>query len=150
MPVWVFLLLSLLFAAFLSRTTIGIQIYATGGNPRAAALAGVPVTRVTILAYTLCGLLGGIAGFLFLARTGSVAPTSGGSLLLSTIAAVVVGGVSLSGGKGSIVNAVAATLLLAGLSNLMNILLVSPHLQDAVGGVIIVAAIALNARLDPD
>ena len=75
---------------------------------------------------------------------------SGGSLLLGTIAAAVVGGVSLFGGKGSILNAVIGTLLLAGLSNLMNILLISPHLQDAVGGPIIVAAIMLNVRLDPE
>ncbi len=150
LPVWVFAALALAFGLFLSKSAWGIRLYAIGGNPRAAALSGIPVTRVTIIAYTLCGLLGGIAGFLFLARTGSVAPTSGGSLLLSTIAAVVVGGVSLMGGKGSILNAIVATLLLAGLSNLMNIMLVSPHLQDAVGGVIIVLAIMLNARLDPD
>lgn len=125
------------------------MIYAIGGNRRAAALSGIPVRSVTILAYVLCSLFGGIAGFLFLARTGSVAPTSGGELLLSTIAAVVVGGVSLSGGKGSIANAVIGTLMLAGLGNLMNIMLISSHLQDAVSGLIIVLAIMLNARLNP-
>ncbi len=150
LPIYVFMALALLVGIFLSRSSIGTQLYAIGGNARAARLSGIPVGRVTIIAYGLCGLLGGIAGFLFLARTGSVAPTSGGSLLLSTIASVVVGGVSLYGGKGSILNAVVGTLLLAGLSNLMNILLVSPHLQDAVGGLIIVLAIMLNARLDPD
>jgi ribose/xylose/arabinose/galactoside ABC-type transport system permease subunit len=150
LPVYVFLALALGFGLFLSRSTIGVRIYAIGGNPRAAALSGIPVGKVTILVYTLCGLLAGVAGFLFLARTGSVAPMSGGGLLLSTIAAVVVGGVSLAGGKGSILNAVVATLLLAGLSNLMNILLISPHLQDAVGGIIIVLAIMMNARLDPE
>jgi ribose/xylose/arabinose/galactoside ABC-type transport system permease subunit len=150
LPVYVLAVLAAGIGLFLSRTSIGTQIYAIGGNPRAARLSGIPAGRVTIIAYALCGLLGGIAGLLFLARTGSVAPTSGGSLLLSTIAAVVVGGVSLYGGKGSILNAIVGTLLLAGLSNLMNILLISPHLQDAVGGVIIIAAIMLNARLDPD
>ncbi len=133
-----------------SRTTFGTRLYAIGGNPRAARLSGIPVGRVTVVAYTLCAFLGGIAGFLFLARTGSVSPTSGGPLLLGTIASAVVGGVSLFGGKGSIFNAVIGTLLLAGLSNLMNILLVSPHLQNAVSGLIIVVAIMLNARLDPD
>ena len=150
LPVYVFLLLALVFGLFLSRSAIGVRIYAIGGSPRAAALSGIPVGKVTVLAYTLCGFLAGIAGFLFLARTGSVAPTSGGSLLLSTIAAVVVGGVSLSGGKGSILNAVVGTLFLASLSNLLNIMLVSPHLQAAVGGVVIVLAIMMNARLDPD
>lgn len=150
LPVWVFLLLAALTALLLGRGTFGLRLYAAGGNPRAAALSGIAVGRVTVLAYTLCGLFGGLAGLMFLARTGSVAPTSGGSLLLSTIAAVVVGGVSLKGGKGSVLNAVVATLLLGGLSNLMNILLISPHLQDAVGGVVILFAIMLNARLDPD
>jgi len=124
-----------------------LALYALGGNPRAACLSGIPVVRITILMYTLCGLLGGVGGFLFLARTGSVANDSGENLLLTTIAAVVVGGVSLSGGQGSIKNAVFGILLLAGLSNLMNILLVSPHLQDALSGVIILVAIAANARL---
>jgi len=150
LTVHLFLVLAVCFGLFLARSSVGIQLYAIGGNPRAASLSGVPVIRTTILAYTLCSLLGGIAGFVFLARTGSVAPMSGGSLLLGTIAAVVVGGVSLAGGKGTILNAVVGTLFLAGLSNLMNILLISPHLQDAVGGVIIVLAIMMNARLDPE
>ena len=148
-PVYVFALLALIAAFFLARSRLGVMLYAIGGNPRAAGLSGIPVKSVTILAYVLCSLFGGIAGFLFLARTGSVAPTSGGELLLSTIAAVVVGGVSLAGGKGSIANAVIGTLLLAGLGNLMNIMLISPHLQDAVSGLIIVLAIMMNARLDP-
>lgn len=147
--VYVFAILALACAFFLTRSHIGIMLYAIGGNPRAAGLAGIPVRTVTVLAYVVCSLLGGIAGFLFLARTGSVAPTSGGGLLLSTIAAVVVGGVSLSGGKGTIQNAVIGTLLLAGLGNLMNILLVSPHLQDAISGLIIVLAIMMNVRLNP-
>ena len=124
------------------------MIYAIGGNPRAARLSGIPVDKITILIYTLSGLLGGIAGFVFLARTGSVTAASGGNLLLNTIAAVVVGGVSLYGGKGSIRNSVIGTLLLAGLGNLMNIMLVSPHLQEAISGLIILAAIIVNVRLD--
>lgn len=150
LPVYVFGVLALVIAFVLGRTRFGVELYAIGGNPRASGLSGIAVGRVTVIAYTLCGLFGGIAGFLFLARTGSVAPTSGGGLLLSTVASVVVGGVSLSGGKGSVLNAVIGTLLLAGLSNLMNILLVSPHLQDAVEGVIIVLAIMLNVRLERD
>ncbi|MBN8999723.1 MAG: ABC transporter permease, partial [Rhizobiales bacterium] len=150
LPVYVFFALALIEGLVLARSSFGTRLYAIGGNPRAARLSGIPVGGVIVLAYTLCALIGAIAGFLFLARTGSVAPASGGSLLLGTIAAAVVGGVSLFGGKGSILNAVIGTLLLAGLSNLMNILLISPHLQDAVGGLIIVAAIMLNVRLDPE
>jgi ribose/xylose/arabinose/galactoside ABC-type transport system permease subunit len=148
LTVYVFLGLAVAFALFLTRTKYGVMIYAIGGNPRAARLSGIPVEKITILIYTLSGLLGGIAGFVFLARTGSVTVASSGNLLLNTIAAVVVGGVSLYGGKGSIRNAVIGTLLLAGLGNLMNILLISPHLQDAISGLIILAAIMVNVRID--
>ncbi|WP_159013690.1 ABC transporter permease [Acidisoma sp. S159] len=146
-PVWSFIALLLSFG--LSRSRIGLMVYALGGNNRAARLSGIPVRRVTILMYTLCGLYAGIGGFLFLARTGSVAPDSGGSFLLTTIASVVVGGVSLAGGAGSVKNAFFGILLLASLSNLMNILLISPHIQDAVSGVIILVALAVNARVNP-
>lgn len=149
-PVYVYVALALALAVFLARSKFGVMLYATGGNPRAARLSGIPVGRVTILVYTLAGFLGGVAGFLFLARTGSVSPGSGGSLLLNTIAACVVGGISLYGGKGSIRNAVIGTLLLAGLGNLMNILHVAPSIQDAVSGLIILVAIMINVRLDKD
>ncbi len=72
LTVYVFLGLAVVFALFLSRTKYGVMIYAIGGNPRAARLSGIPVARITVLIYTLSGLLGGIAGFVFLARTGSV------------------------------------------------------------------------------
>jgi ribose/xylose/arabinose/galactoside ABC-type transport system permease subunit len=113
---------------------------------RSAATGGRPHSPV--LVYALSGFLSGIAGFLFLARTGSVAPASGGNLLLGAIAATVVGGVSLYGGKGSIKSAVIGTLLLASLGNVMNILLISPYLQDAVSGLIILATIMVNVRLE--
>ena len=148
LTVYVFLGLAAVFGFLLARTKIGVMIYAIGGNSRAARLSGIPVESVTILIYTLSGLLGGIAGFVFLARTESVTVASGGNLLMNTIASVVVGGVSLSGGKGTIRNSVIGTLLLSGLGNLMNIMLVSPHLQDAVSGLIILAAIVVNVRLD--
>ncbi len=148
LTVYVFIILAAAFGFFLARTKIGVMIYAIGGNPRAARLSGIPVEKITILIFTLSGLLGGIAGFVFLARTGSVTVASGGNLLLNTIAAVVVGGVSLYGGKGSVRNSVIGTLLLAGLGNLMNILRVSPHLQDAVSGLIILVAIMANVRLE--
>jgi ribose/xylose/arabinose/galactoside ABC-type transport system permease subunit len=150
LPVYVFLGLALALGLFLSRTKYGIMIYAIGGNPRAARLSGIPIETITIFIYTLSGLLGGIAGFVFLARTGSVTVGSAGNLLLNTIAAVVVGGVSLYGGKGSVRSAMIGTLLLAGLGNLMNILLVSPHLQNAISSLIILAAIMINGRLDKD
>ncbi len=148
-PVHAFLVVASVLSLVLSRTKLGVMLYALGGNARAARLSGIPVGTVMICVHTLCSLLAGVAGFLFLARTGFVAPTSGENFLLTTIAAVVVGGISLAGGKGSIKGAVVGVLLLASLSNLMNILLISPHLQDAVSGIIILAAIMVNVRIDP-
>lgn len=149
-PVYAFLVLTAIVAFVLARSRYGVVLYALGGNERAARLSGIPVARATVAVYTVAGLLAGLAGFLFLARTGSVSPGSGDNFLLGTIAAVVVGGVSLAGGKGSIRNAFIGVLFLATLGNFLNILLISPHIQDAISGVVIIVAIALNARLDPD
>jgi ribose/xylose/arabinose/galactoside ABC-type transport system permease subunit len=149
-PVYVLFLLTIFMMFVLSRTKIGVIVYALGSNYRAARLSGLPVTWTALCVYTISGAFAAVAGFLFLARTAFVAPNSGENLLLTAIASVVVGGVSLAGGKGSIRNAFFGVLLLASLSNLMNILLISPHIQDAVSGVIILIAIAVNKRIDPE
>jgi ribose/xylose/arabinose/galactoside ABC-type transport system permease subunit len=149
-PVYVFVLLTIFMMFVLSRAKIGVIVYALGSNYRAARLSGLPVTSAALCVYTISGAFAAVAGFLFLARTAFVAPNSGENLLLTAIASVVVGGVSLAGGKGSIGNAFFGVLLLASLSNLMNILLISPHIQDAVSGVIILIAIAINKRIDPE
>ena len=104
-PVYVFLLLTGFMAFVLSRSKIGVIVYALGSNERAARRSGLPVTRVARCVYTISGAFVAVAGFLFLARTAFVAPNSGENLLLTGIASVGVGGVSLSGGKGNIINA---------------------------------------------
>ena len=147
-PVYAFLGLAAVSWWVLKSTRFGVSVYALGGNPHASQLSGIPVVRYQILAFTICGLIAGIAGVLFLSRTGFVAPSSGGDLLLGTIAAVVVGGVSLAGGKGTIVGAVVGVLFLSSLSNLMNILLISPHIQDAISGFFILGAITLSNRIE--
>jgi ribose/xylose/arabinose/galactoside ABC-type transport system permease subunit len=130
-PVYVFFLLTIFMMFVLSRAKIGVIVYALGSNYRAARLSGLPVTWTALCVYMISGAFAAVAGFLFLARTAFVAPNSGENLLLTAIASVVVGCVSLAGGKGSIRNAFFGVLLLASLSNLMNILLISPHIQDA-------------------
>lgn len=146
-PVLTWLALLLLTHLFLSRTRFGAMIYAVGGNERAALLSGILVQQVKLLVYTLSGLLSGIAGFLFLARTGYAIPSAGGDYTLESIAAVVVGGVSLSGGQGSLKQTLIGVLILAILSNLMNILVISPYIQAAVRGTIILIAVMANLRL---
>lgn len=146
-PVFAWLALTIIAGLFLSKTRFGEMIYGLGDNEHAARLAGLPTQRTKVLVYTLSGLMAGFAGFLFLARTGYASPSIGGDFLLDSIAVVVVGGVSLSGGQGSIKDALLGVLILATLSNLMNILLISPYIQSAVEGAIILVAVMINIRL---
>ena len=143
-------LLTVILAIFLSRTKYGSMIYALGGNERAARLSGLRVGWIKILVYTLAGVLSGLAGYLYLCRTGYVTPVLNDNYLLQTIAAVVVGGVSMTGGRGSIRHAFLGVLIFAAMSNLMNILLISPYIQDAIAGAIIILAVMLNVRIARD
>lgn len=146
-PVYVWLGLTLVAQFLLARTRLGAEIYAVGGNERAALLSGLRVGRVKQMVYVLSSLLAGVAGFLFLARTGYAIPSAGGDYTMDSIAAVVVGGVSLTGGRGSIKDALIGVLILAILGNLMNILLISPYIQAAIKGVIILLAVWMNLRV---
>ncbi|MEW1986723.1 ABC transporter permease [Pseudarthrobacter oxydans] len=131
----------------LNKTKYGSMLYAVGDNETAARLSGVPVARVKLLVYGIAGMFAAVAGLLFLARTGTVLPSDGSSFMLDSIAAVAVGGISLSGGRGRIRDVVYGVLILAVISNLMNILGVSVHLQTVVQGAIILVAVAANLRL---
>lgn len=149
-PVYVWIVLSIVFAVFLARSKYGSMIYALGGNERAALLCGLRVSWIKIMVFTLSGILAGIAGFLYLSRTGYVTPVLNDDYLLQTIAAVVVGGVSMTGGRGGIRHAFLGVLIFGALSNWMNIQLISPHVQDAVAGAIIIAAVMMNVRIARD
>lgn len=131
----------------LTRTRFGPMIYAVGGNERASFLSGLRVGRILTLVYAVSGLMAGIAGVLFLSRTGYAVPSAGADYLLDSIAAVAVGGVSLAGGRGTLKDALMGVLILAILSNLMNVMLVSPYIQSAVKGAVILFAVAINLRL---
>jgi ribose/xylose/arabinose/galactoside ABC-type transport system permease subunit len=131
----------------LNKTKYGAMLYAVGGNEVAARLSGIRVARVKLLAYTVAGIFAAVAGMLFLARTGTVLPSDGGSFMLDSIAAVAVGGVSLAGGNGRIRDVVLGVLILAIAGNLMNLMGISQYLQTAVQGVIILVAVGANLRL---
>jgi len=147
-PVFVFAGVAVAFWWLVNQTTFGKTLYAVGGNERASHYSGISVTRVRLVAFTLSGLLAGLAGFLFLSRTGYVSYASGGDLLMATLAALVVGGVSLAGGIGGTKHAVSGVLLLASLSNFMNIMLISPHIQNAVNGVVILVAVSIYSHMN--
>lgn len=147
-PVYLWFVLWGLVGYVLHKTKLGAKAYAVGGNERAAIYSGINVKAVKISLYTICGLLAGVGGFLFLSRIGSVTLDSGRNLLMQSIAMVVVGGVLLEGGKGSIKDVLVGSLILASLGNLMNIMLVNTYIQSAVEGLVILLAVMANIRLN--
>jgi ribose transport system permease protein len=137
-------------AVLLMRADLGKQLMAVGDNDRAAGLSGVPVARVRTIAFVLSGLLAALAGIL-LGGFAGVSAQVGDGLEFQAITAVVLGGVVLGGGRGSVVAAIAGALTLEALFTLLNLLGVSGALEDTVEGVIIIAAVAFAAfRLRSD
>jgi ribose/xylose/arabinose/galactoside ABC-type transport system permease subunit len=130
----------------LRRTVVGRYAYAIGGNEMASYLSGVATTRWKIVMYALLGLLAGVAGVVLTARQNSGQPTAGSGIELIVIAAVVIGGTSLSGGRGSIWGSVAGTLLITVINNGLNLLNVSPYFQGMFVGALILLAVGLDWR----
>ena len=149
-PIYLFIAMTVIAWWMLNRTRFGRKLYAIGANARASHYSGVSVNNVRLSVYMLSGLAAGVAGFMFLSRTGYIAAASGGDMLMTTIASLVVGGVSLSGGFGGIKHAISGVLLLAALSNLMNILLISPYVQNAINGFVILIAVSVYSHINHD
>lgn len=149
LPVWIMLALTGLFVVLTKRTRFGRYLYAVGGNERAARLTGLNVTRIKLWVYTLAGGLAGIAGLIVTARLDSAQPNAGLGYELDSIAAVVIGGTSLSGGRGSITGTVLGCLIIGVLNNGLFLLNVSPFWQQVIKGIVILLAVAIdkaNAR----
>jgi ribose transport system permease protein len=119
----------------------GRVLYAIGGNAEVARLAGINVQLATILVYVVCSFLAGLAGMVLAARLDSVQPSSGMSYELDAIAAVVIGGTSLSGGTGGIGGTIIGVLIIGVLRNGLNLLSVSPFMQQVIIGAVIVLAV---------
>ncbi len=148
-PVWIMLALTGVFIVVTKRTRFGRHLYAVGGNVRAARLTGLNVSRITIAVYSLAGALAGVAGLIVTARLDSAQPNAGLGYELDSIAAVVIGGTSLSGGRGSVAGTVLGCLIIGVLNNGLFLLNVSPFWQQVIKGVVILLAVALdkaNAR----
>ncbi|MDE0304935.1 MAG: ABC transporter permease [Albidovulum sp.] len=128
----------------LTRTSFGRSIYATGGNPVAARLAGIRTDRVTVIAFVISGLTAAIGGLMITARLEAGAATAAFGMELTVISAVVIGGVSLFGGEGKIVGVLLGVLLLGLVQNAVNLLNVPPNYDLVVSGVVIAAAAALD------
>jgi ribose/xylose/arabinose/galactoside ABC-type transport system permease subunit len=127
----------------LGFTTLGRRVYAVGGNPEAARLAGIDVKGLRLAAFVLSGLAAGFAGVLFGCRLGAVNPTALQGTELTVIAAAILGGTSLFGGAGSVLKTVAGALLLFTLSNGFNVLNLGANWQGLIEGVVLVAAAAI-------
>jgi len=130
----------------LHKTTFGRYIYSVGGNKEAARLAGLPVARIKLLVYTISGVCTMLAGVLLASRMASGQPTAGTGFELVVIASVILGGVSLSGGIGSITGALLGMVILGVLQNGLTLLDVSSFWQDIIRGCLIIMAVFLDSR----
>ena len=128
----------------MTRTVLGRYIYAVGGNAEAARLSGVPVRRVHLFVYTVCGLLAGLGGVVYASQFNAASANYGVQYELTVIAAVVVGGTSLFGGEGKILGTLIGSLLLAVIFNGMNLIGIDPYWQNVALGYVILGAALLD------
>ena len=128
----------------LERTVFGRQVYAIGGNSQAARLSGIPVRRVIFMVYVVAGLCAGIAGVIVSARLESAVPDLGSGYELNAIAAIVLGGTSLMGGRGSLIGTLVGALFIAVLSNGMTLLNVQSFYQQIIMGAVILLAVFVD------
>ncbi len=129
------------FGIFLTYTRVGRHIYAIGGNPQAARVSGINVERVLTLVYVLCGAMAGLAGLLVAGRTNSGFPNAGIGAELDAISAVIIGGASFFGGRGSVLGVLAGVLVIGLLRNILNLNNVQVFWQQVLIGLVIILAV---------
>ena len=144
--VWIAAFVAIGLALLLGRTRIGRGLYAVGGDPVAARYCGIDLSRQQLLVFTLCGAIAGLCGYLWVARFGIAYTEIALGFELNVIAACVIGGVSIGGGVGSVSGTVLGALFLGVIVNALPVINVSPFWQTAISGIVIVAAIIVNAR----
>lgn len=145
-PVLVWIAVVVVIAAMIisNKTALGRYIYAIGGNESAAKLSGINIDKVKIIVYTLAGALAAIGGIMVTSRLDSAQPNAGMSYELDAIAAVVIGGTSLSGGRGTIIGTVLGAIIIGVLNNGLVLLDVSPFWQQVVKGMVILLAVMID------
>ena len=143
----IILVLAFLIVYFvLNKTTFGRRIYATGSNAKCANLVGVNTARIKIACYSISGFLSALAGLLMISRLDSAQPTLGSGYELDAIAAVALGGTSMSGGRGKITGTIAGVLIIAVLTNGLNIMNVSSYYQEVIKAVVILVAVLSDRK----
>jgi len=143
-PVWLAIAVVLIAVFITQKTKLGRYIYAIGGNEQAAKLSGINITKVKLTVYAMAGALAALGGIIVTARLDSAQPNAGISYELDAIAAVVIGGTSLSGGKGSIWGTVMGAIIIGVLNNGLVLLNVSPFWQQVVKGAVILLAVVID------
>ncbi|MCL4141718.1 UNVERIFIED_CONTAM: hypothetical protein GTU68_020797 [Idotea baltica] len=136
--------LTVIYAFITETTTVGRRIYALGGNQKAAKLSGIKTERLTFLAFTNMGVLAAAAGLVFAARLNTATPKAGFALELDVIAAVFIGGASMSGGVGTIIGAVVGAFLMGVLNNGMSIMGIGIDFQQMIKGLVLLAAVIFD------
>jgi ribose transport system permease protein len=145
-PVWISAIVVLLLLFITQKTSFGRHIYAIGGNEKAALLSGVKVDKIKWLVYGISGITAAIGGVLVSSRLNSAQPNAGTSYELDSIAAVVIGGTSLSGGVGTITGTVIGAAIIGVLNNGLVLLNVSPFWQQVVKGLVILLAVIIDRK----
>lgn len=140
-PVWILIIFFAIFLFVLKKTVLGRQIYATGSNSKAAELAGINTNNIKLIVYAVSGFMASLSGLILVSRLGSAQPTLGNGYELDAIAAVALGGTSMTGGRGKITGTLIGILIIAVLNNGLNIIGVSSYYQDVVKALVIFLAV---------
>jgi len=144
MPVWISAVIVLIAVVLTKKTVLGRHIYAIGGNEKAAELSGLKIKKVKMIVYAIAGALSAVGGIIVTSRLDSAQPNAGFGFELDSIAAVVIGGTSLSGGKGTIMGTVQGALIIGILNNGLVLLNVSPFWQQVIKGLVILLAVVIE------
>jgi ribose transport system permease protein len=140
----IFVIMAIIFAFILMKTSYGRKLYAVGGNPEVARLAGISPAKIQLSGFVLTGMCATLSGMLLMARIVTGTPTIGLGWELNVIAGVVIGGVSLFGGSGSIIGAVIGLLIMSVVTNGLVVIKLDPYWQTAAIGVIMIVAVAVD------
>ena len=144
--VWVFAVMMIIFIVILHKTIFGRHIYAIGSNAEAARLTGIKVKINKIMAYVLCGFTAALAGIMLMVRVRIGEPKGASGYDMDAIAAVVIGGTAMSGGKGTLAGTLAGVLIMAIMNNILNLIGVNANLQIVVKGLIILVAVLIQKQ----
>jgi ribose transport system permease protein len=146
-PVWIFIGLAVLFWLILNHTKYGRYMCAIGSNERVAKYAAIKIDKIRFFAYVIIGITVAVTAVLLSSRLNSISSSNAGqNYELDAIAAVIIGGTSMSGGSGSIIGTVIGAIILGIVNNMLNMLGVSPYLQGTVKGLVIIGAVLIQRK----